>query len=102
MSGTISRAPAVPYRVFQIIKWFLTPFPPDTVSPRRGLIRSVENSETSRLSPGLSTISASSDEMMFLGMAKQRGFYKAKLIATGFEWNIKRPLEILRLLKVGC
>ena len=36
MSGTISRAPAVPYRVFQIIKWFLAPFPPpDTISPAK-------------------------------------------------------------------
>jgi len=32
VSGTISRTPAIPYRVFQIIKWFDTfsnsPFPP--------------------------------------------------------------------------
>jgi hypothetical protein len=47
-----------------------------------------------------SCISASSDEMMFLGMAKQCGFYGAKFIAAGFEWNIERPLSILRLLHV--
>jgi hypothetical protein len=47
------------------------------------------------------SVSASSDEMMFLGVAEQCGFYRAKFIAAEFEWNIERPLSILRLLKVA-
>ena len=47
------------------------------------------------------SVSASCDEMTFLGMAQQFGFYKAKFIAAEFEWNIERPLSILRLLKVS-
>jgi hypothetical protein len=40
VSGTISGAPAVPYGVFQPLKWFLTQFfHPDTISPPRKCAR---------------------------------------------------------------
>jgi hypothetical protein len=43
---------------------------------------------------------ASSDAIMFLGLAQQFGSKQARFIATEFNWNITRPLRILRLLGV--